>query len=162
MATVESRNGQNVKHCQHNAQETCHTPERVPVPRAGENLANGDESAKRLVGFGFGFHNQFELFQIVARHNEGLFGSGRNGGKESVFNLAQLEDALRTCLHTDFAVGANGNGKRLRLSVADNVDADCGVFICGNGCAELVEIFGRDCVDAHNLVANLHSGSLGR
>lgn len=51
MAAVQSGDGQNVHEGQDDGEEGRHVPELVPVPRGGENTADGSETSELLGSF---------------------------------------------------------------------------------------------------------------
>ena len=79
MATIQSRNGQNVHHGEGDGEESGHAPEKAPNPSFRENLAYANEAAHAFVSLGLGAEDELHLFPIVAKFLEGLGETCGNG-----------------------------------------------------------------------------------
>ena len=88
---VESRDRQNVHHREDDRQEGGLHPEVLPVPRGGEDAADGDESAQLLVHLGFGLHDHLQLVPVGGDHLARPLNTGRNRLQERIFLRAQRE-----------------------------------------------------------------------
>lgn len=67
MSTVQCRDGQNIHKGKDDGEECRHVPELVPVPRGGENTADGSETSELLGSF-LGekiFHLAYVAFQSL-------------------------------------------------------------------------------------------------
>ena len=89
MSAVQCRDGQNIHKGKDDGEECRHVPELVPVPRGGENTADGSETSELLGSF-LGeeiFHLAYVAFQSLYPQRY----AGRERGKETVF-LADIVD----------------------------------------------------------------------
>ena len=118
MPAVESRDGQNVHHGEDDRQEGGLQPEILPVPRRGENAADGDEPAQLLVHLGLGLYDHLQLLPVGGDHVAGPAETCRDRLPEGVCLRAERVGGLHD--HADRSLGGDGNGKFQRPAVAQD------------------------------------------
>ena len=119
MSAVQCGDGQNIHKGKDDGEECRHVPELVPVPRGGENTADGSETSELLGSF-LGeeiFHLAYVAFQSLYPQRY----AGRERGKETVFltdNGQQLV-GCRTCCYAYFIVGIGHHAQGVCHTVTD-------------------------------------------
>lgn len=116
MAAVQGRNRQNVHESQNDGEEGRHVPELMPVPRGGEDAADGAEAAQLLGAF-LGeevLHLSHVALQCVHTQHD----AGGEGGEEGVFLLHDGQQAGGAHVGRDAYLVDRVGGQRQGVSYA--------------------------------------------